>query len=359
MANNKKTNKVKKKSKSNTNAKTTFEKVVKKNIYKLVDELKKTQNLYRANDIVNLIQIYYEYAHMNKLNIDYPKEAEFEVNKYDFTKIEVRNNYIYNYYNLTLANDFNKKMCEINDYIKSKYITPITRGANVRVTQKETTRLVENFFKDYDEKLYKYYQSIKDTRLFKCEMDAFGDTINGFGIIDTIVLYNPTETIIDSFTVCHEIIHSYITDKTKSLNEGESLLYYANNFLEVYSIFIELAFYDYLKRIKYFNSDVDRYYKYMLCTMFEFLSEYKNSNYKNPNEQRYSYGYVLAFQFYTQYLNNKEQAKKNITNFMIDFKSRRLKEMINNYGLSENEILDPKNIERYVRGKLPSIDNKH
>ena len=117
MANNKKTNKAKKEFKSNTNAKTTFEKVVQKNIYTLVDELKKTQNLYRASDIVNLIQVYYEYAHINKLNIDYPKGAEFEVNKYDFTKIEGRNNYIYNYYNLTLANDFNKKMCEINSHI--------------------------------------------------------------------------------------------------------------------------------------------------------------------------------------------------------------------------------------------------
>ena len=35
------------------------------------------------------------------------------------------------------------------------------------------------------------------------------------------------------------------------------------------------------------------------------------------NSQAYSQGRVLAYHFYNQYLNNKEQAKENILNFML------------------------------------------
>ena len=136
------------------------------------------------------------------------------------------------------------------------------------------------------------------------------------------------------------------------MNETEEYNYFSNNFLEVYSIFSELLLYDYLKEINYQNYDLQNYYKYFVSCLCRNLQDYKDSNYKNANSQRYSYGYILAYHFYDQYKKDKNKTKENILYFMLESKSHNIDYMLNNYGLSKEKMFNPQRIEQHTIKKL-------
>ena len=334
---------------------TPLEKRLEENIHLLVTELKTTNSAKRARESIIYIQKYAELTEENDLTVYCPLETEYELKKIPEKKFRktdlVYDNDYYNN-NLKLAKRFNHRFCNISKYLASRYKLVNNKNMYHKVSLETSISLAENFLKEYDDDIYNYFMKIKDNDIYLCKMDDSGRTLASNHLIKSYILFEPSCTIGDSFTLVHETIHSYLDSKMPPMNDTEKNTYYSNNFLEVYSIFSELVFYDYLKKIKYNNDDIDKYYKIIVSILCDSLDEYKNSNYLDPNSQRLGYGYVIAYHFYDQYCKDKEKAKENIYNFMMNFKSKKIDYMLNNYGLNEIDLLNPQKIEKHVRKKI-------
>jgi hypothetical protein len=135
----------------------------------------------------------------------------------------------------------------------------------------------------------------------------------------------------------------------------EELTSFINNFDEVYSIYIELIFLDYLKYKKYLTHDVNVSLSMFANQTVSYLDNLKFEKYMNRADEGYSYGYVLAYHFYEQYLKDKDMAKCNITKFMLESKDHDKFYMLNNYGLNQNDILNPQKIEKHMKKSLIKI----
>lgn len=344
-------------SKDNNEEKQRLIRRIERDIQVLVDELKTTNSPHRARDIINSIVVYINIVRMNDLVVFCPLETEFEMRKVSedrIKKYDLKYDKAYLDNNINLVKKFNHKMCKISDYFKKRYDLPDNIKMYQSVSQDETFRLAQNFLEQYDDDVYNHYMDIKDKDIFTCKLQDGepGDTFRVSKNTYAYLLIDPSNSIFDAFTLVHEVMHSYVEKNTTTMNEKEENLYFSNNCLEVYSIFIELLFYDYLKMINYQNYDLENYYSYFISCLCKNLEDYKKSKYIDPNSQRYSYGYILAYHFYGQYQKDKEKAKENIYKFMIESKSHNLDYMFNNYGLNSADLLNPQRIEQHTIKRL-------
>ena len=145
------------------------------------------------------------------------------------------------------------------------------------------------------------------------------------------------------------------------MTKEEASLQYINGVSETYSIFIEFLVIDYLQKNNLFKKDTISYKKDIYFGLIEYLKSlylmivpcdicfdsYDEVGFYNESKI-YSYGYLLAYHFYEQYLNDRDQAKENITNFMLDSKKYEFDYLINNYGLNEKEITNNKLLLKHI-----------
>ena len=110
-----------------------------------------------------------------------------------------------------------------------------------------------------------------------------------------------------------------------------------------------------MKKVKYLPKDIDTYNKEYDYDLIECLAGYslnfepeikdvkddENRGFFQDSEA-YAYGKVIAYHYYEQYLNNQEQTKKNILDLMLNTSNYNRHHLLNNYGLQEKQITNPK-----------------
>lgn len=322
---------------------------IQKDIYKLINELKKMSSTNRAARLIGTLDVIEEIINDNNLNVSFPKEYTYELNKFKMNQYDREMNNFYYYLNIAPMENYNKKLCKISEYFKKKYKLINQYVLFHKIDIKDTIKITEDFLKQYDEEIYDLFEKmLKNNRIFLGNSSSNGVTITGNYLMDPYIIIAPGNTIDDSITLIHEIFHAHISKKIETMNDSEDTLNMVNNYFEVYSIFSELLSCDYLEKIKY-TSDTKMYSGLILKSLCDSLDNFKKNEYNDIDSERYSYGYVLAYHFYNQYKKDPEQAKKNIMSFMMDSKDHFKMELLNSNGLNSKEILNPQKIEKNVK----------
>ena len=345
---------------------TDFEAQLQREIYILTNELKKTTNKYQQLKLATYIESIKNIINVENLDVKFPKEMEYEITKYYNHDIfcKIIDEY---YYNVEKNYSYNKRFVKMLNHFNKRYIISDNSIVfNNYLEFKDVLFLVSDFLKYYDKKIYNHFVKLfNEDRIMAvsiCE-DAEGFCIPQNFLIDSYISYNQKNYILDVSTLCHEIIHSYVKEHVRYNNYKNFKYEFINNMDEVYSLFIELALFDYLEKIKFDANDI---YLARKANDIEVISElelFKKSlnNFSTISAGEYkmneanSYGHVLAYHFYDNYLNDKERAKSNIFDFMIDCESKNRDYLFNNYGLNQEYILNPQRLTKYMDKSLRRV----
>lgn len=284
------------------------------------------------------------------------------IKKYGNYDEKVSDEYINNYHKYKKFNyDLTKIATVINQLYGYETIEPIFKE---KINIDDAIKIDSQFLKQYDKDMYDYFENF----IINGNFFVVNNIFEGYGyssvadeLLDPYIILCKSNNIYYTTVLMHELVHVYLSEKERNMTKQEASLQYINGVSETYSIFIEFLVLDFLKENNLFNKDIIPYKKDLYSGLIEYLkilylmidpddlcfeSSEEVSFY---NEAKiYSYGYLLAYHFYDQYLNNRDKAKENITNFMLDSKKYEFEYLINNYGLNKEEITDYKLLLKHV-----------
>ncbi len=257
--------------------------------------------------------------------------------------------------------EINNKIGNLGVYLDNRYGNGYQKYYKTQLSKDDSFSLCLDFFDYYDKDISRFFKSM----LEKGNIFIGGNLGGGSGLIyagctysfmsndEPFILANYYDNIYFPDIVVHELIHSYIEYACRDKSYENNCQEVSNNLFEVYSRFIELAFSHYLEEIHFNQNDIDALNLVFDNTLIDILYNY-NSLVKFcdgdmilSNEELYShfstcegysYGGVVAYHYFDQYLKDPERAKDNITNFSLDYRNHDRKHMINNYGLKENNL---------------------
>ena len=271
--------------------------------------------------------------------------------------------YIDNYHKYK---DFNVALTDVGKKIDDEYgFKKVDPGFKNKIGINDSIRLVGNFFKQYDKDIYDYYENfIINGKFFivKKIFENLGLSSVSDELLEPYLFLQNTSTLRDITVLAHEMIHIYLSEKHKYINDKEALNIYVNGVNEVYSHYIEYLLLDYLSTINYNKKDIVNYKKSLYTELIEHLSNFYvmlepfDIDFTSYDEvilhndlKEYSYGLYFLYFFYEEYLIDKDKAKENITNFMLDSKEKEFGYLINNYGLDEDNLKDYKVLLRHMK----------
>lgn len=334
-----------------------LENEVQQDIYKIVDELKRCKSLNIYYDLVAKLYYLNELICLKDLNIKYPDEYWYEyfkkntdIKKTVFEKSvfnAAQNNY-----------DYNLKLSKMSEKLLNRYVMNGNYVSLRYVPFDKSMELATNFFESFDEEIYNFFIKMTNSPRFVIIDDV--DNYEGWALrnnylVDSFTIIVPSYFISDFLTIIHETMHSYNFSliKNSSINEHDKIT--INGLFESPSFFIEHVGLDYLKNIKYNQGEINKLDSifdmeliYLLVEFRELLlsgfSEYSDYLYK----ETYSYGRILSYHFYDNYLKDPQKTIRDIKKFMVDYKTYDRKYLLNNYGLNSNDIVNYQKLARHI-----------
>lgn len=334
-----------------------LESVVQQDIYKIVDELKRCNSINIYYDLVAKLYYLNELIVLKDLNVTYPKEYWYEyfkkdtnIKKSDFEKsvfYSAQNNY-----------DFNLKFAKMSDKLINRYVMNGDYVSLRYVPFNKSLEIADSFLKSFDKDIYEFFKKLINSPRFVLIDNVSnyeGWSLRNNYLVDSYTIIVPYYFISDFISIIHETMHSYNFEliKNSSIKEHDRLT--INGLYEVPSFFIEHVGLDYLKDINYnvdeinkLDSVFDMELIYLLEEFKELLlngySEYGDYLYK----ETYSYGRILSYHFYDQYLKDKEGTIKRLKKFMVDYKNYDRNYLLNNYGLNKSNITNPQMLTKHI-----------
>ena len=216
-------------------------------------------------------------------------------------------------------------------------------------------------------KIYEYLRKEKEIMPKWLENYQIGDKIKCEDLFSGRFLYYPGSyddgqplKNVNLGHYCH--VHFYVDYLLRFATDKEKTNMYYNNIFELYPKFIELVILDYLKMIGFNNRDLNIYKKDFDDSILEGIQGFDyfiNEDMKDVNNQRlfhnienYLYSEILAIYYHIEYLDNKEETKNNLYNLLIDNKYYNKDYIINNYGISFNELNHKRILNKYLYRRI-------
>lgn len=313
---------------------------------------KKLQTIY-YDDIDILLSI----VQNNELDIDVESIFKYTDLLIDIDDIDDKyNDYFLHNYNE--CKEVNNKIGDLGVYFDNKYGEGYYKKFKTSMNLDESVLMCRKFFDFYDKDLADYFKHIVDRGNvfvggYSGDMNTSGCTFSLLSQNEPFILVNNYENIFLADVMIHEVIHSYIEHAFNDKSFEKMCTKLSNGLDEVYSRFGELVFCLYLEETRFNQSDIDTLgltydntliemlftYNYLLkkCNSDMILNNFDLYNEYVQNEV-YSYGGVLAYHYFDEYLKNPDKCKDNITKFSIETKDHDRKYMLNNYGLKEENL---------------------
>ncbi|MBQ6477308.1 MAG: hypothetical protein IJI43_02620 [Bacilli bacterium] len=316
------------------------------------------------NEVYSLFQA----MDMSGIQFTVPDRVMAAMHRGDDSQIDraIRELFVVNFYK-TL--DLNKKVTSIVDdahmtvgdgyFLDHKKPMPI----------EEIGDLVDSFFGEYDEDMQKFFEErLKDEKIYFIKnndeyyegMTFFIDSQN-----DTFLLAEYDGTINSAVILAHELAHAYSKKYINNTFE-QKIFAYINDLDEVYSKYMEYVFIDYLKKIHFNKKEIKTLEVNSDMNLIGFLDDYKEfiDQYEsNPKDiynddsllfpfidsEQYSYGQIVGYNFFNNYLKDKDKTKSDILDFVSDTGKYDKTYMLNHYGLNEKEVTSSKKLVKDMK----------
>lgn len=336
-----------------------IENKVKKDILNSVNNLKKNHSRKIYNELISDFLMLYEIANTFKLkdilNNKYYQYLYFNNNLYEknYKKINFNQKSFYkkNY-------EFNSELTDNYTYILNKYTDSSFEYNLTKMSIQESQDLVAEFLINFDSKIYNCFKKcVMDNKFIYLNCEEYGFSYDGLTLYGKFfkpyVLIDDQESIFTALTSVHEIGHIY-DFQNKKINKY-------NYCLEIYSHFLELVFGDYLIENKIESKNVK--YNYLdnleetIIDLSNLLKENINTNlnFKVKYNQIYSileytYGMVLALEFYDIYLKDKELGIYKINEFSkTKDRYNNINQLIKKFNFDKEEILEGEKLKRFIK----------
>jgi len=252
-----------------------------------------TKALYRTNNSNSISERRRNYVILSGLVEIYNNitNANIELRKYVNKRIMKHS---FNYYLIKELNQNYNNIYKLSNDIVEVYknVKWYSEPKRVFKNYKSTylAEIINDFFASLGDKYYKIFKDLyEDKRVFSS--NSFGD---GFTVFDyeelksTIFVPNDKSTLICFTVLAHEVGHVINYDITKYSKNPLTV----NNYdisTEMFSMFIELIFFDYLKKIKFEQTEIqkveERFYDDFLiyASQLKFLFSYHGSGIDKAN----------------------------------------------------------------------------
>ncbi len=347
---------------------TEFEDKIKKYLYEANKKHFKTKSAKLSSayygDILALLSL----IKTNELDIDVDSILKYSKEDFDIEKVEKKyDEYIINNYYKCF--ETNNKISDLGIYFDNYYGEGYFKKHKVSINLDDCVKLCHDFFEFYDKDVLDYYLHMLDNH------DIYSGVLNEDPSIvgcaysltnqkDPLVVTQYVNNIRLVNTVIHEVIHSYLEHFNNDLSFETSSQKTANNLDEVYSRFIEQVFALYLKEINFNQNEIDALTLSCDNTLIEVLYDYnyilKNYSledilnndelfYSFMTNEVYSYGGVMGYHYFDEYLKNEDRCKDNITKMSLDSKKYDRKYLLNNYGLKEKNLGKSRVLKKHLK----------
>ena len=318
-----------------------MEESIKKDIINIINMIKKCHSKSMYNSLISDLDKLYTLAHI--LNIEVLNVDDFSYKNYpfNFKKIEKKqkNFYLNNY-------DFNKEL--VNNYQDIlSVLNPVAYYELPVLSDTKIQELIKESLLSYDRKIYNLYNKYNDRIIYLNELDMDGLTFYG-NFFEPYILIEKENTIFTCLKLIHELGHVYDFS-----NSQEKRYNYTG---EIYSHFNELVFYDCQYDI--LNSEIiKKNYLYSLRESICELEELLNSNINTNEEFRnnyskiyynleYTYGMILALEFYNEYDFSFKKGINLITSFSYNKNYiKDIFDLIDKYDFDINDIKKGKTLK--------------
>lgn len=330
-----------------------FNRVIKKHMFDLISEFKKCKSKKKYMELLAIFYVLDEIITNLELNIKYPKELDYEINKYNTIDYDKAYDILFND-NLDKMYDYNLEFSNIYkllDYsiLNKKYCCRDT------IKIDESIRFSQEFFKQFDNNLYSYFNDYilnKGLLMINNKFNGARTYMANY-VMPPYSFIRPELNISDFIMIVHETTHNYIRNRLRYLSVDDTNRLLVNNLEEVYPIFIELCSYKFLKDNNYLR-DISIYKKSLDQALIKYLISF-NKNLINmdindyKSNESYSYGIVLAYLFFDNYLNDPQKTKENVLNLTLDSVKYDKEYLLNNYGLNQIDILNPHKLNKVLK----------
>lgn len=226
------------------------------------------------------------------------------------------------------------------------YFCPLSGVYFINKNNKNIEELFNNFINEDTFGLKKVYEEIISNdglTYVECEQPFWGKNLFISSLKRNLIEIRKSNKLYEATSKVHELGHA----KTNVESIENPIRLKNNSFLESYSIFLELVFADYLKNngLKKEGFELKlltfRHIKNLIKTLYEQLSEYKNSDeqrrfdYYYEKNYRILKSYYLSLHFYFLYKDNPKDTLKIIDSFIKQVKILDDNEIIKKFNLNK------------------------
>lgn len=318
-----------------------FEKIIKRHLKTLLTDLKKCKSKKKYTELLSIYYVIDQLLKNIDLDIDYHKDFQYELNKYESGKYDkvLEYSFIDNY---DIMYDYNLEVSNIYKSMEPRYLGVTEYKNYIDITN--NIKNVQSFFKDYDKDIYNYFneQILDKGLIILTDKVKSGFTSLSNYILPPYSFINPKLCAKDYITIIHETVHSYIRNRLRYISFEQLNTMLVNNLEEVFPIFTELCAIKYANDNKILN-ELNLYKNDMYTSLYTYLKKY-NENLVNSDiidymiNERYAYGFLLAYQYYNNHGYNKE-TKQKVLKLSLESPFHDKKYLLNNYGMNQFDIL--------------------
>ena len=337
---------------------------IKSDINNIINEMKRCKNKKLYYDLLLKLHYLKELINCTGLEFVFPKEYYYEINKNNIDCIRKKYDIVMedriNYYL-----DFNKKITKMSNTLNNRYVEMGGEFNLKYIPFNESFKLANDFLKEFDIDIYNHFINLVNSPRF-IELDYINES-DGFVLrnnylVDSYTVIYKGYYLADFLSIIHECMHSYNFSLIKNASSNEQDLITYNSLFEVPSFFIEHVGLDYLEKRNIYKGEVAKLRIIFDLELLYFLKEFKkiiDDNICDINEylnnECYSYGMILSYHFYDNYLKDKNKTMTDLKKFMVDFKNYEKDYMLNNYGLNIIDIINSQKLTKHMDKHLMKV----
>ena len=347
---------------------TDIEKKLQSLLFNISEIITQTRSPKRLYDLYTEIQHIISMAEKMNYNITIPPLL-FSVVDINSNRNDVLSDKLYDGASKLLFNDMTLETDAViqgmGAVLEEKYNIYYQKGRSVNFTVNEAFNFAERFFEYLDKDMFKHFKYMVDNEriqilnIQRIEDDNRHGELHGFSVSlpsqrQSFVVVSGKHNIDFVSTIIHEIMHSYISNFEYDYSFEERFQKYYNCMWEVMPYFTEHLFQQYLKDINYDKKAIELLETSKCNSLIGWLYSFNNVDreyeyYEFPtfaSIKATAYGKLLAFHYFDEYLKNPEKTIDNVLNLTLDSKDYEADYLLNNYGLTEEQITDFSKIEK-------------
>lgn len=318
---------------------------IQKHLNTLLREFKKCKSKKKYIELLNIYNTIQDIASNIDVDINNSSDFDYELNKYKVDKYD-RIYEIMFLNNFDMMYEYNLEFSNMYKYLNCGTISNIEYKVDVYI--EDTIKMVQEFFRQFNEDIYNYFNSqiLDNGLLVISDKIEDGRTYLSNYILPPYSIINPKVCVKDYVVIIHETIHSYIRNRLRYINFEQLNTMLVNNLEEVFPIYTEICAIKYAKDHKMLN-EISIYEKAMYSSLHTYLEKYYYNLLNTEitdyvKNERYAYGYLLAYQYYHK---DNGDVQSKVLKLSLESPYHNKKYMLNNYGINQFELL---NTAKYI-----------